>query len=83
MLLKCINKMETNGISIKIILDKLLRHPLLRDLTLETVVDLTIDFMRIVGTPKMFIEKTEILNAKRKVSGADTYKLVNGVYVNE
>ena len=27
-------------------------------------------------------EKTEILNAKRKVSGADTYKLVNGVYVN-
>ena len=62
MLLKCINKMETNGISIKIILDKLLRHPLLRDLTLETVVDLTIDFMRIVGTPKMFIEKTEILN---------------------
>ncbi len=27
-------------------------------------------------------EKTEILNAKRKVSGEDTYKLVNGVYVN-
>ena len=60
--------METNGISIKIILDKLLRHPLLRDLTLETVVDLTIDFMRIVGAPKMFIEKTEILNIVNSTS---------------
>lgn len=27
-------------------------------------------------------EKTEILNAKRKVSGENTYKLVNGVYLN-
>lgn len=28
------------------------------------------------------IEKTEIVNVKRKVAGADTYKLVNGVYLN-
>ena len=27
-------------------------------------------------------EKTEILNVKRKVSGENTYKLVNGVYLN-
>ena len=78
MLLKCINKIETNGISIKIILDKLLRHPLLRDLTLETVVDLTIDFMRIVGAPKMFIEKTEILNIVnyRAALPCDFYKMI-------
>ena len=33
-------------------------------------------------TPIGGIEKTEIVNVKRKVAGADTYKLVNGVYLN-
>lgn len=49
------------GISIKIILDKLMRHPLLQDISLETVVDYTIDFMRIVGVPSMFSNKTNVL----------------------
>lgn len=43
--------------SIKVIMDKILRHPLLSDVTLETVVDYTVDFMRIVGVPKMFIDR--------------------------
>ena len=43
--------------SIQIIMDKLMRNPLLSDLTLETVVDYTVDFMRIVGVPKMFIDR--------------------------
>lgn len=48
-----------------------------------------IDFSAIENTDYEFkikpvgkAEKKEILNAKRKVSGADTYKLINGVYVN-
>lgn len=45
--------------SIKVILDKIMRHPLLQDLSIETVVDYSIDFMRIVGTPQMFENKVE------------------------
>ena len=43
--------------NIRVIMDKLMRHPLLSDLTLETVVDYCIDFMRIVGVPRMFIDR--------------------------
>lgn len=48
--------------NVRIILDKLLRHPLMQDISLETAVDYTIDFMRIVGVPSMFTEKTKVLN---------------------
>lgn len=50
--------------SIKVILDKILRHPLLQDLTLETVVDYTIDFMRIVGVPSMFGDNVKCLKVE-------------------
>lgn len=50
--------------SIKVILDKIMRHPLLQDLTLETVVDYTVDFMRIVGVPNMFENKPDYLQIK-------------------
>ena len=50
--------------SIKLILDKILRHPLMQDITLETAVDYCIDFMRIVGTPSIFEEKTEIIKGQ-------------------
>lgn len=43
-------------ISIKVILDRLLRHPLLQDLQFEAAVEYALDFMRIVGVPKMFEE---------------------------
>lgn len=43
--------------SIKVIQDKLARHPLLQGITLESVVDYTIDFMRIVGVPNIFVNK--------------------------
>ena len=45
-------------ISIKEVLDNLLDNPLLQDLTLERVVNYTIDFIRKVGMPKVYIEKT-------------------------
>lgn len=47
--------------NIRLILDKILRHPLMQELTLETAVDYTIDFMRIMGVPSMFQDKTEIV----------------------
>ena len=48
-----------NYISIKQILDNLLSHPLLRDLTLERAVNYTQEFMNIIGCPKLFSEKVE------------------------
>lgn len=43
--------------SIKTIQDKLTRHPLLQGISLESVIDYTVDFMRIVGVPNIFINK--------------------------
>ena len=51
----------TGYISIKQILDDLLAHPLLKDLTLERAVDHAIHFLRIVGMPKLFSEKVETI----------------------
>lgn len=46
-------------VNINVIMDRVTRHPLIKDIPFETVVDYTIDFMRIVGVPPSFIEKTE------------------------
>ena len=51
-----------NYINVKVIMDRLTRHPLLQDISFETVVDYTIDFIRIVGTPSSFLEKTAIID---------------------
>ena len=51
------NIMAEQYINIKVVLDRILRHPLMQDLSLETAVDYTIDFMRIVGMPRIFTEK--------------------------
>ena len=51
--------------SIKVILDKILRHPLLQEISLETVVDYSVDFMRIVGVPSIFEEKTALIQIKK------------------
>ena len=55
---------EQNYISLKVIVDKLKRNPLLSDLTFETVIDYTVDFMRIVGVPNMFEDKVIIVPVK-------------------
>lgn len=70
--------MAEQYISIKIILDKLLRHPLMRDISLETVVDYTIDFMRIVGVPNMFVDKTEsiFINNYKAALPCDYYQMI-------
>lgn len=46
-------------ISIKEVLDNILDHPLLSDVSFERAVNLTIQFMRIVGCPRIFLDKTE------------------------
>ena len=51
----------TGYISIRQILDDLLAHPLLRDLSLERAVDHAVHFIRIVGMPKITTEKTETI----------------------
>lgn len=48
-------------ISIKEILDNLLDHPMLREVSFERAINYTQSFMRIVGCPKIFEEKTAII----------------------
>lgn len=48
-------------ISIKVVLDNILDHPMLKDVSFERVVNYTVHFMRIVGCPRMFEEKTALV----------------------
>lgn len=73
-----LNSMTEQYITIRNILDKILRHPLMQDISLETVVDYTVDFMRIVGVPNMFTEKVaclEVNNYRAKLP-CDFYKII-------
>lgn len=70
--------MAEQNTSIKIVLDKALRHPLMQDLSLETAVDYAVDFLRIVGVPSMFSEKVIYLkvdNYRAKLP-CDYYKVI-------
>lgn len=49
-------------ISIKVVLDNILDHPMLRDVSFERAVNHTINFMRILGCPRMFEEKTSLVS---------------------
>lgn len=51
-------------ISIKVILDDILEHPLLRDVSLERAINHTQSFIRIVGMPKGFNERTDLVDIK-------------------
>lgn len=51
-----------NYISIRQIIDDLLDHPLLQDLTLERAVNYAVHFIQIVGVPNEFEEKTALVN---------------------
>nr|DAO34817.1 MAG TPA: hypothetical protein [Crassvirales sp.] len=53
-----------NYISIKQVLDDLLDHPLLQDLSFERVVNYTVHFLQIVGVPNEFEEKTVLIDIK-------------------
>lgn len=72
------NIMAEQYINIKVVLDRILRHPLMQDLSLETAVDYTIDFMRIVGMPRMFTEKVVriTINKYRALLPCDYYQTI-------
>lgn len=70
--------------NIRLILDKIMRHPLMRDISLETAVDYTVDFMKIVGVPSMFMEKTEVVEVKnyRAKLPCDYYQMIQVRKIN-
>lgn len=72
-------------ISLKIILDDLLDHPLLKDLSLERAINHTIHFIRIVGCPRMFLEKTELIQIEdyRGVLPCDFINIIQVRKLNE
>lgn len=58
-------------------MDRLTRHPLLQDIPFETVVDYTVDFIRIVGTPPSFLDRIatiDIINY-RGILPCDYYEM--------
>lgn len=57
--------METKAISIKQLVDRLRRNKKLTDLPLETIIDYTVDFFRIVGLPTTLEEKTAIIKIEK------------------
>lgn len=52
---------EFNYINIREVLSRLLRHPLLQDLTLESAIQYTLDFISCMGLPKVYEEKYDII----------------------
>lgn len=53
---------EISYINIREALSRILRHPLLQDMTLEQAVQYTIDFIGIFGLPKLYQDKEEVLH---------------------
>ena len=53
---------EYNYINIREALSRVLKHPLLQDVTLEQAVQYTLDFIGIFGMPKLYQDKEEVLH---------------------
>jgi hypothetical protein len=53
---------EYNYINIREALSRVMRHPLLQDVTLESAVQYTLDFIGIFGMPKLYQDKEEIVH---------------------
>ena len=68
--------------SISVVMDNLSVHPLLRDVPVETVARYTIDFMRVMGCPYMFIEKVAFVRIRghRGALPCD-YDMINGMRI--
>lgn len=72
--LKCMN----NYISIKVALDNLLSHPMLKDVTFERAVNHTVTFIQLVGMPRIFLEKTAVIDIDdwRGLLPCDIYEIL-------
>ena len=55
---------NNNFVNIRVVLDRLLRHPLLTDLNLETVIQYTLDFIGVMGLPNVYVDKVETVDIK-------------------
>ena len=53
---------EVSYINIREALSRVLRHPLLQDVTLEQAVQYTLDFIGIFGMPRLYQDKEEVLH---------------------
>ena len=53
---------EYNYINIREVLSRILRHPLLQDVTLEQAVQYTIDFIGIFGMPRLYQDKEAVVS---------------------
>ena len=47
--------------NIRRILDRVMRHPMMRDLPFETAVEYAVDFISLMGTPALYDEKTAVI----------------------
>lgn len=56
--------MEQRSINIKQLIDKVRRHPMMADLSMEAIVDYAVDFLQIVGLPTAFMENTAVVEIK-------------------
>lgn len=68
----------TNYISIHEILDNILDHPLLKDLSFERAVNHAVHFIRILGMPRIFMEKTALIDIEeyRGVLPCDFHEMI-------
>lgn len=53
---------QFNWVSINTVLDRLLRHPMLQDVTLESAVQYAVDFIQVAGCPMQYTEKEEAVD---------------------
>lgn len=54
----------TQTTNIRRILDRVMRHPMLRDIPFETAVEYAVDFISLMGTPAIYEEKTAIVHVE-------------------
>lgn len=65
-------------ISIRQVLDDLLDHPMLQDLSFERAVNYAVHFIQIIGVPNIFEEKTSVIKIKdyRGLLPCDFYSMI-------
>lgn len=63
---------------INVIADRIKRHPLLEDIPFETILDNAVEFVKILGIPKAYLEKTDVVEVEnyRGVLPCDFYKMI-------
>lgn len=57
--------METKSVSLKNIIGRIKRHPMLSDIPMETIIDYAVDFFKIVGLPTAYTDRTTVLHIEK------------------